>query len=107
VVKFGSRHICCSLLVLSLEDVMVKLMDFSLNLASMDKLHQLATEAGFEQNFLYHFGGKVLLSEKTEDLEFWIGLAHKKLLKAFSEESITLKKQNFQQKVNLQNCEEI
>ncbi|KAK7381672.1 hypothetical protein VNO80_00218 [Phaseolus coccineus] len=99
VVKFGSRHICCSLLVLSLEDVMVKLMDFSLNLASMDKLHQLATEAGFEQNFLYHFGGKVLPSEKTEDLEFWIGLAHKKLLKAFSEESITLKKQNFQQKI--------
>ncbi|ESW07647.1 hypothetical protein PHAVU_010G146900 [Phaseolus vulgaris] len=99
VVKFGSRHICCSLLVLSLEDVMVKLMDFSLNLASMDKLHQLATEAGFEENFLYHFGGKVLPSEKTEDLEFWIGLAHKKLLKAFSEESITLKKQNFQQKI--------
>ncbi|XP_047174379.1 uncharacterized protein LOC124842015 isoform X2 [Vigna umbellata] len=99
VVKFGSRHICCSLLVLSLEDVLVKLMDFSPNLASMDKLHQLATEAGFEQYFLYHFGGKVFPSEKTEDLEFWIGLAHKKLLKAFNEESISLKKQNFQQKI--------
>ncbi|XP_027906879.1 uncharacterized protein LOC114166358 isoform X2 [Vigna unguiculata] len=99
VVKFGSRHICCSLLVLSLEDVLVKLMDFSPNLASIDKLHQLATEAGFEQDFLYHFGGKVFPSEKTEDLEFWIGLAHKKLLKAFNEESITLKKQNFQQKI--------
>ncbi|XP_017407336.1 uncharacterized protein LOC108320429 isoform X2 [Vigna angularis] len=99
VVKFGSRHICCSLLVLSLEDVLVKLMDFSPNLASMDKLHQLATEAGFEQCFLYHFGGKVFPSEKTEDLEFWIGLAHKKLLKAFNEESISLKKQNFQQKI--------
>ncbi|CAJ1951111.1 unnamed protein product [Sphenostylis stenocarpa] len=100
VVKLGSSRICCSLLVLSLEDVLVKLMDFSLNLASMDKLHQLATEAGFEQNFLYHFGGKIFPSEKTEDLEFWIGLAHKKLLKAFSEESITFKKQNFQQKIH-------
>ncbi|XP_014516038.1 uncharacterized protein LOC106773800 isoform X2 [Vigna radiata var. radiata] len=99
VVKFGSRHICCSLLVLSLEDVLVKLMDFSPNLAYMDKLHQLATEAGFEKYFLYHFGGKVFPSEKTEDLEFWIGLAYKKLLKAFDEESITLKKQNFQQKI--------
>ncbi|TKY64461.1 LETM1 domain-containing protein YLH47 [Spatholobus suberectus] len=99
VVKLGSRRICCPLLVLSLEDALVKLMDFSLNLASVDKLHQLATEAGFELNFLSHFGGKVFPSEKSEDLEFWIGLAHKKLLKAFSEESIISKNQNFQQKI--------
>ncbi|RDX65393.1 hypothetical protein CR513_55957, partial [Mucuna pruriens] len=99
VVKLGSRRICCPLLVLSLEDVLVKFMGFSLNLASVDKLHQLAIEAGFERNFLFHFGGKVFPSEKTEDLEFWIGLAHKKLLKAFCEENITSKKQNFQQKI--------
>ncbi|KAK7349197.1 hypothetical protein VNO77_06373 [Canavalia gladiata] len=99
VVKLGSRRICCPLLILSLEDILVKLMDFSLNLASVHKLHQLATEAGFELNFLSHFGGKVFPSEKTEDLEFWIGLAHKKLLKVFCEESIISNKQNFQQKI--------
>ncbi|KAK7389570.1 hypothetical protein VNO78_24722 [Psophocarpus tetragonolobus] len=100
VVKLSSKRVCFPLHVLSLEDVLVKLMDFSLNLASLDKLHWLATEAGFEPNFLSHFGGKVFPSETTEDLEFWIGLAHKKLLKAFSEETITLKKQNFQQKIH-------
>ncbi|KAG5001585.1 hypothetical protein JHK87_022657 [Glycine soja] len=98
VVKLGAWRICCPLLVLSLEDILVKLMDFSLNLAPVDKLHRLATEAGFELNFLSHFGGNVFPNEKTEDLEFLIGLAHKKLLKAFCEESITSKKQNFQQK---------
>ncbi|KAK7294238.1 hypothetical protein RJT34_17125 [Clitoria ternatea] len=99
VVKLGSRRICCPLLVLSLEDVLIKLMDFSLNLASVDKLHKLATEAGFKLNFLSHFGGKVFPSEKTEDLEFWIGLAYKKLLKAFCEENMVSSKQNFQQKI--------
>ncbi|KAH1240292.1 Mitochondrial proton/calcium exchanger protein [Glycine max] len=103
VVKLGARRICCPLFVLSLEDALVKLMDFSLNLAPVDKLHWLATEAGFELNFLSHFGGKVFPSEKTEDLEFWIGLAHKKLLKAFCKESITSKKQNFQQKIQADN----
>ena len=107
VVKLGARRICCPLFVLSLEDALVKLMDFSLNLAPVDKLHRLATEAGFELNFLSHFGGKVFPNEKTEDLEFLIGLAHKKLLKAFCEESITSKKQNFQQKVKLQTHAEI
>lgn len=102
VVNLGSRRISCPLSVFYLEDALVKLMDFSLNLAPVDKLHQLATEAGFEVNFLSHFGRKVLPSETTEDLEFWIGLAHKKLLKAFcEEESIISNKQNFQHKVNL------
>ena len=107
MVKLGAWRICCPLLVLSLEDILVKLMDFSLNLAPVDKLHRLATEAGFELNFLSHFGGNVFPNEKTEDLEFLIGLAHKKLLKAFCEESITSKKQNFQQKVKLQTHAEI
>ncbi|KAK7279062.1 hypothetical protein RJT34_24106 [Clitoria ternatea] len=70
----------------------------SFNLASVDKLHELATGAGFKLNFLSHFGGKVFPIEKTEDLEFWIGLAHKKLLKAFCEENMVSSKQNFQQK---------
>ncbi|XP_020966716.1 uncharacterized protein LOC107616797 isoform X4 [Arachis ipaensis] len=94
VVKLGCGRIRCPIPVLCFEDVLVKLMDFSLNLASVDKLHQLATEAGFELNFLLHFGKKILPSEKTEELEFWIGLAHKKLQKAFSEESIMSNKKS-------------
>ncbi|MED6196795.1 hypothetical protein PIB30_050665 [Stylosanthes scabra] len=99
VVKLGSGRIRCQKPVLCLEEVLVKLMDFSLNLALVDKLHQLATEAGFELNFLSHFGKKILPSEKSEDLEFWIGLAHKKLQKAFSEESIMSNKKSFQRKI--------
>ncbi|KAK7255432.1 hypothetical protein RIF29_28841 [Crotalaria pallida] len=99
VVKLGTRRICCPILLLSLENVLVKLMDYSLNLASVDKLHQLAIDAGFELNYLSHFGRNLLPSEKTEDLEFWIGLAHKKLLKAFGEKSIVLNMQNFQLKI--------
>ncbi|MED6118878.1 hypothetical protein PIB30_006667 [Stylosanthes scabra] len=99
VVKLGSGRIRRQKPVLCLEEVLVKLMDFSLNLALVDKLHQLATEAGFELNFLSHFGKKILPSEKTEDLEFWIGLAHKKLQKAFSEESVMSNKQSFQHKI--------
>ncbi|XP_020986275.1 uncharacterized protein LOC107463883 isoform X3 [Arachis duranensis] len=94
VVKLGCGRIRRPIPVLCFEDVLVKLMDFSLSLASVDKLHQLATEAGFELNFLLHFGKKILPSEKTEELEFWIGLAHKKLQKAFSEESIMSNKKS-------------
>ncbi|XP_057736247.1 uncharacterized protein LOC130951575 isoform X3 [Arachis stenosperma] len=94
VVKLGCGRIRRPIPVLCFEDVLVKLMDFSLNLASVDKLHQLATEAGFELNFLLHFGKKILPSEKTEELEFWIGLAHKKLQKALSEESIMSNKKS-------------
>lgn len=100
VVKLGSGRIVCPLLMLSLKDVSVKLMDYSLDLASVDKLHHLATEAGFELDFLSHFGRKILPSEKIEDLEFWIELAHKKLLKAFHEESIISNNGNLQYTVS-------
>ncbi|XP_054782893.1 uncharacterized protein LOC129290204 isoform X2 [Prosopis cineraria] len=96
VVKFGSEHISCPFLTSSFKEVLVKLMDHSLDLATVDKLHHLATEAGFELNFLLHVGKQILPSEKIEDLEFWIELAHKKLLKAFHEESITSNMKNLQ-----------
>ncbi|XP_028756088.1 uncharacterized protein LOC114715412 isoform X2 [Neltuma alba] len=88
VVKLGSGHISCPLLISSFKGVLVELMDHSLDLATVDKLHHLATDAGFELDFLRHFGKRILPSEKIEDLEFWIGLAHEKLMKAFHEESI-------------------
>ncbi|KAK4267421.1 hypothetical protein QN277_024204 [Acacia crassicarpa] len=98
VVKLGSGRISCPLLISFFEDVLVKLMDHSLDLATVDKLHHLATEAGFELDFLLHFGKRILPSEKIEDLEFWIGLAHEKLLKAFHEESIISNIENLQYK---------
>lgn len=100
VVKLGSGRISCPVLISSFKDVLVKLMDHSLDLATLDKLHHLATEAGFEPDFLLHFGKRILPSEKIEDLEFWIGLAHKKLVNAFHEESIISNMQNLQYKVN-------
>ncbi|CAN1215783.1 hypothetical protein LINPERPRIM_LOCUS372 [Linum perenne] len=42
----------------------------------------------FEHNFLSHFGSKILPCNKTEELEFWIGLAQKKLSVAFYDELI-------------------
>ena len=36
VVKLGARHICCPLLVLSLEDVLVKLMFWALGTSVLD-----------------------------------------------------------------------
>ncbi|KAJ7963046.1 LETM1-like protein [Quillaja saponaria] len=99
VVKLGSGRVSCPLLISSIDDVLVELLEFSHNHVTVDKLHQLATEAGFEQDFLCHFGKKVLPNEKCDDLEFWIGLAHKKLSEAFSKESVFSDKQNVHYKV--------
>ncbi|KAJ8773445.1 hypothetical protein K2173_004275 [Erythroxylum novogranatense] len=96
--KLGSQRISCALLALSCEDIHIALMDLSYNLVAVDKLHQLATEAGFEQNFLYHFGAKVLPCEKIEELEFWIGLAQQKLSAGFRREIEITSSKTFQQK---------
>ncbi|CAN0858700.1 hypothetical protein LINGRAHAP2_LOCUS7411 [Linum grandiflorum] len=47
---------------------------------------ELPRVTGFEHNFLSHFGSKILPCNKTEELEFWIGLAQKKLSVAFYDE---------------------
>ncbi|CAN6700982.1 unnamed protein product [Malus baccata var. baccata] len=99
VAKLGNGRVKCPCFSFSIEDVMVELMDHSHSLVSVERLHKLATEAGFEVDFLSHFGRKVLLSNKSEEVEFWIGLAHKKLSTAFSKESVIPGKQNFHDKV--------
>ncbi|OMO66625.1 LETM1-like protein [Corchorus olitorius] len=86
VEKLGSERTSCPLSTMSVGDIIVELMNLSLSIVSIDKLHQLATEAGFEHDFLHHFGAKVLRSKRTEELEFWIGLAHRKLSIAFCKE---------------------
>ncbi|GFZ04186.1 hypothetical protein Acr_16g0008100 [Actinidia rufa] len=42
-------------------------------LGAVHKLHSLATEAGFEEDFLLHFGTKILPGKNIEEVEFWIG----------------------------------
>uniref|UniRef100_A0A166ELT7 Uncharacterized protein n=1 Tax=Daucus carota subsp. sativus TaxID=79200 RepID=A0A166ELT7_DAUCS len=59
------------------------------------QLHHLAREAGFEEDFLLHFGSKILPSKNTENMEFWIGLVRAKLSEAFHRESVISGKQAF------------
>ncbi|KAF2301177.1 hypothetical protein GH714_020665 [Hevea brasiliensis] len=99
VAKLGSGRISCPMFTLSVEDVLVELMVLSHSLVEVDKLHQLATEAGFELNFLSHFGAKVLPCNKIEELEFWIGLAQRKLSVAFSREMVVRGTENSHEKV--------
>lgn len=84
----------------SIDDALIELMNLSPSLVSVDKLYQLATEAGFEQEFLYNFGPKILPSQKSEDLGFWIGLAQKKLAKAIRREHVFSGLQKLHDKVS-------
>ncbi|KAI3775081.1 hypothetical protein L1987_49649 [Smallanthus sonchifolius] len=96
--KLGSSRISGALLTESIDDALVELMDLSCSLVTVDKLHQLALEAGFENDFLLHFGKKVLPNKNIEDVEFWIGLVQEKLLLAFHRESVITGKQTFSDK---------
>ncbi|XP_017235329.1 uncharacterized protein LOC108209095 [Daucus carota subsp. sativus] len=93
--KLGSGRLSCPSLSESIEDILVKLMNLSYSLVSVDKLHHLAREAGFEEDFLLHFGSKILPSKNTENMEFWIGLVRAKLSEAFHRESVISGKQAF------------
>ncbi|XP_043818026.1 uncharacterized protein LOC110626628 isoform X2 [Manihot esculenta] len=97
--KLGSGRTSCPMFTLSIEDVLVDLMDLSHSLVEVEKLHQLATEAGFELNFLSHFGAKILPCNKIEELEFWIGLAQRKLSVAFCKEMVVRGTENSHEKV--------
>ncbi|CAI9766105.1 unnamed protein product [Fraxinus pennsylvanica] len=87
--KLGSARISYPLFSNSIEEALIELMTMSHSLVSLEKLHQLATEAGFEDNFLSHFGSKILPSKNVEDMEFWIGLIQRKLSTALHRESVT------------------
>nr|XP_016466803.1 PREDICTED: uncharacterized protein LOC107789494 isoform X1 [Nicotiana tabacum] len=97
--KLGSGRVSCPLFSASIEDALVELMNLSHRLVSVDKLHYLATEAGFEEDFLFHFGRKVLPSNSIEDVEFWIGLVQRKLSNAFHRENVITDKHTFHEKV--------
>lgn len=97
--KLGPGRISSPMFKMSIEDASIELMDISYSFVSVDMLHQLATEAGFEPDFLSHFGKKVLPCNNIEELEFWIGLAQKKLLVAFLRESVLLETKTLHEKV--------
>lgn len=88
-----------SLLPVSIEDALVELMTLSHNLVSVGKFHQLASDAGFEEDFLLHFGRNIFPCSNMEDLEFWIGLVQNKLSAAFHRESVIIDKKIFHDKV--------
>lgn len=87
--KLGSERISCPLFSNSIEDALFELMDATNSLVSLCKLHHLATEAGFEEEFLSYFGSKILPHKNIEDVEFWICLVQRKLSTAFHRESVT------------------
>ncbi|XP_059299649.1 uncharacterized protein LOC132052230 isoform X1 [Lycium ferocissimum] len=99
VQKLGPGRVSCPLFSASVEDALVELMNLSERLVSVDKLHYLATEAGFEEDFLFQFGRKVLPSNSIEDVEFWIGLVQSKLSNAFHRENVIADKHTFHDKV--------
>lgn len=98
--KLSSGRITCPLLTFSIEDVMIELMDLAHSFVPVEKLHHLATEAGFEMDFLSHFGKEVLSSKRSEELEFWIGLAQKKLSTEFHNFNVTSGGQTCHDKVS-------
>ncbi|KAL0341994.1 UNVERIFIED_CONTAM: hypothetical protein Scaly_1862000 [Sesamum calycinum] len=97
--KLGSGRISCSFFSDSIEDAMIELMNMAHDQVTVDKLHHLATEAGFEEDFLSHFGSKVLPSKTIEDIEFWIGLVQEKLSAAFQRESVIKARDDLSDKV--------
>ncbi|KAL3528717.1 hypothetical protein ACH5RR_008039 [Cinchona calisaya] len=97
--KLDSGRISRPLFCISIEEALVELMTLSDSLVSVDKLHQLACEAGYEEDFLSHFGRKILPCKNMENIEFWIGLVQKKLSVAFHRESVITNKHKFHDKV--------
>lgn len=88
VEKLGAEHISCPMFTVFIQDLVEELLSVSHDLVSMVILHSLAFEAGFEQEFLAHFGSKVLHNKTNQGIEFWIGLVQKKLSVAFHWESV-------------------
>nr|XP_043623924.1 uncharacterized protein LOC122595596 [Erigeron canadensis] len=97
--KLGSGRVACALLTESIDDVLVELMELSCSLVTVDKLQHLALEAGYEDEFLLHFGKKVLPNKNIEDVEFWIGLVQEKLVSAFHRESVLTSKLTLNDKI--------
>ena len=86
--KLGPEKLSCCSFSDSIAEALFDLMDATNSLVTLDKLHSLAAEAGFEEDFLSYFGSRILPHKNVEDVEFWICLVHRKLCAAFRRESV-------------------
>ncbi|RZC90486.1 hypothetical protein C5167_029619 [Papaver somniferum] len=86
--NLGAPRVSFPMLTLNIPQIVGKLMDSVHKLVGIDKLHSLACKAGFEQEFLSHFGAKIVLNKTNQDAVFWITLVHEKLVAAFHRESV-------------------
>ncbi|KAL6006130.1 hypothetical protein ACLOJK_040176 [Asimina triloba] len=84
----------CLSFTTSLPDTIWHLMDTLSNLVSMDKLHRLSSAAGFEHDFLAHFGEKTIFHDANKDVVFWLSLVQRKLIAAFEREGVVASLQN-------------
>lgn len=87
--KLGSEIISCRVFSDSIEAALLELLDSANSFVCLDKLHQLASEAGIEVDFLSYFGSKILPNKSVDDVKFWICLVQRKLSTAFHRESVT------------------
>nr|GEY49828.1 LETM1-like protein [Tanacetum cinerariifolium] len=99
VTKLGPRRVSCPEFAASINNALVQLRGLACDLVSVDKLHQLSIDAGFEDDFLSHCGKKVIPIKNIEDVEFWIGLAQEKLSVAFHRESVITPNQTLFDKI--------
>ncbi|KAK4778379.1 hypothetical protein SAY87_018566 [Trapa incisa] len=93
------KRLSCPSVSLSVDGVRFELLEIAHGLVSVDKLYNLAAEAGCELHFLKYFGKKVIAYKNMEELEFCIGLAKQKLLSAFHEEPVISDIKVFQDEV--------
>ncbi|XP_077209981.1 uncharacterized protein LOC143845495 isoform X2 [Tasmannia lanceolata] len=92
--KLGTGRISCPSFTSSVPDVIGELMNLLHGLVSMDKSHNFASEAGFEHEFLAHFGSKALHHNTSREVIFWIGFIQRKLIVAFHREGVVASLQN-------------
>lgn len=95
VQKLCAEHISRPLFTHSFLDMIGELMELLLGFGSMDKLHTFASKAGFEQEFLAHFGSKLLNHKTSSEVVFLVSMAWRKLVVAFQREGVVAKLQIF------------
>ncbi|KAG6415780.1 hypothetical protein SASPL_123198 [Salvia splendens] len=86
--KLGSERLSCCVFSDSIAEALFELMDAANSLITLDKLHSLATEAVFEEDFLSYFGSRILPHKNVDDVEFWICLVQRQLCAAFHREIV-------------------
>ncbi|KAK1265056.1 hypothetical protein QJS04_geneDACA015649 [Acorus gramineus] len=89
--RLGATRVSCRGFTMSIPGSIRGLMDLLRGLVPVKALHAFACKAGFEQDFLSHFGGKVLRSGSGHDAPFWMGLVQRKLVVGLQRENVPAK----------------